>query len=181
MESAQKDKGTRRNSLCSLWNNQKKLCFGCWLQPVTSVIIKNTKNIQTQITTKKQHWEGQNHQQKGSTTYIGGFAVLFFDGMSKEQKIQKDKVQSVIQKKCKNTKNIFGSNGKMPKNTKCIFQNLMINVCVCVLKRGISRTSLITSNSINQLILPYFQTNPCTEVVILLRIPNVQSKHIEAI
>ena len=67
------------------------------------------------------------------------------------------------------------------KNTKCIFQNLMINVRVCVLKRGISRTSLITSNSINQWILPYFQTNPCTEVVILLRIPNVQSKHIEAI
>ena len=84
-------------------------------------------------------------------------------------------------KKTKNTKSIFGSNGNMPTKIQCIFQNLMINVRVCVLKRGISRTSLITSNSINQWILPYFQTNPCTEVVILLRIPNVQSKHIEAI
>ena len=62
---------------------------------VTSVIIKNTpKKIQTQIT-KKTTLRGQNQQQKGHTTYIGGFAVLFFDGMSKERKIQKDKVQSV--------------------------------------------------------------------------------------
>jgi len=45
--------------------------------------------------------------------------------MSKEQKIQKDKVQSVkewkIQKKRKNTKSIFGSNGKMPKKYKVYF------------------------------------------------------------
>ena len=33
------------------------------------------------------HWGWQNQQQKGNTTYIGdGFAVLFFDGMSKERK-----------------------------------------------------------------------------------------------
>ena len=42
-----------------------------------------------------QHSGGQNHQQKGHKTHIGGFAVLFFEGMSKERKIQKDKVQSV--------------------------------------------------------------------------------------
>ena len=60
------------------------------------------KKIQTQIQKKKQHWGGQNHQQKENTTYIGWFAVLFFDGMSKERKIQKDKVQSV--KECKNLK-----------------------------------------------------------------------------
>ena len=62
---------------------------GCWLQPVTSVIIKNypPKQIQTQITNKYNTGGGggQNHQQKGNTTYISGFAVLFFDGMSKER------------------------------------------------------------------------------------------------
>jgi hypothetical protein len=45
--------------------------------------------------------------------------------MSKEQKIQKDKVQSVkewkIQKKTKNTKSIFGSNGNMPKKIQSVF------------------------------------------------------------
>ena len=51
-----------------------------------------------------QHWGWQNHQQKANTTYIGGFAVLFLDGMSKERKIQKDKVQSV-KVEWKNTKN----------------------------------------------------------------------------
>ena len=77
---------------------------GCWLQPVTSVIIKNTKKNTNPNSKKNQHWGGQNHQQKENTTYIGGFAVLFFDGMSKERKIQKDKVQSV--KECEKNKKI---------------------------------------------------------------------------
>ena len=45
----------------------------------------------------------KNHQQKENTTYIDGFTVLFFDGMSKERKkYKRDKVQSV--KDWKNTK-----------------------------------------------------------------------------
>ena len=82
---------------------------------------KTYKKYKTKLQ-KMPHWGGQNHQQKGNTTYIGGFAVLFFDGMSKERKIQKDKVQSVKEwkntKKYKNTKCIFGSNGKYNKSTK---------------------------------------------------------------
>ena len=62
----------------------------------------------------------KNHQQKENTTYIDGFAVLFFDSMSKEQKkYKRDKVQFVKDwkntKKYKNTNCIFGRNGK---NTK---------------------------------------------------------------
>ena len=75
-----------------------------------------------------QHWGWQNHQQKANTTYIGGFAVLFLDGMSKERKIQKDKVQSV-KVEWKNTKNTNIQSAflevmeKYNKNTKCIFCN----------------------------------------------------------
>ena len=48
------------------------------------------------------HWGWQNEQQKGNTTYIGdGFAVLFFDGMSKERK------------KYKRTKRNLWRNGKI--------------------------------------------------------------------
>ena len=64
----------------------------------------------------------KNHQQKENTTYIDGFAVLFFDGMSKERKMQQDKVQPVKEwrntSKDKNTKCIFGSNGKIPEKYK---------------------------------------------------------------
>jgi hypothetical protein len=56
--------------------------------------IHNRKKYKPKLQ-KKTTLRGQNQQQKGHTTYIGGFAVLFFDGMSKERKIQKDKVQSV--------------------------------------------------------------------------------------
>ena len=79
---------------------------GCWLQPVTSVIIKNTKKNTNPNYTKIQHWGGKNQQQKGNTTYIGGFAVLFFDGMSKERK------------KYKRTKCNLWRNGKIQKNAK---------------------------------------------------------------
>ena len=95
------------------------------------VIIKNTKTIpkkiQLQITNKIQHWAGQNYQQKENTTYIDGFAVSFFDGMSKERKKYKRTKCNLwrtgkIQKK--NTNCIFGRNGKIQKkykNTKIFF------------------------------------------------------------
>ena len=71
----------------------------------------------------------QNYQQKENTTYIDGFAVLFFDGMSKERKKYKRTKCNLwrtgkIQKKYKNTNCIFVRNGKIQKkykNTKCIF------------------------------------------------------------
>ena len=48
----------------------------------------------------------KNHQQYRNTTYIDGFAVLFFDGMSKERK------------KYKRTKCNLWRTGKLQKNTK---------------------------------------------------------------
>ena len=48
----------------------------------------------------------KNHQQYRNTTYIDGFAVLFFDGMSKERK------------KYKRTKCNLWRTGKIQKNTK---------------------------------------------------------------
>ena len=108
----------------------------CWvvpslLQTVNPVIIKNTKKYKKNTTPnykKIQHWAGQNYQQKENTTYIDGFAVLFFDGMSKERKKYKRTKCNLwrtgkIQKKYKNTNCIFGRNGKIQKkyrNTKCI-------------------------------------------------------------
>ena len=82
--------------------------------------------MQSPNTKKKQPCGGRNRQQNGNTTYISlsEFAVLFFDGMSKERKMQQDKVQPVKEwrntSKDKNTKCIFGSNGKIPeyKSTK---------------------------------------------------------------
>ena len=78
----------------------------------------------------------KNHQQKENTTYIDGFTVLFFDGMSKERKkYKRDKVQSVKDwkntKKYKNTNCIFGCNGKIQKkykNTKCICSYFICNI-----------------------------------------------------
>ena len=62
----------------------------------------------------------QNYQQKENTTYIDGFAVLFFDGMSKERKKYKRTKCNLwrtgkIQKKYKNTNCIFVRNGKIQK------------------------------------------------------------------
>ena len=58
------------------------------LQTVNPVIIKNKKYKKNTTPNYKkiQHWAGQNYQQKENTTYIDGFAVLFFDGMSKKRK-----------------------------------------------------------------------------------------------
>ena len=65
----------------------------------------------------------KNHQQYRNTTYIDGFAVLFFDGMSKERKKYKRTKCNLwrtgkLQKKYKNTNCIFGRNGKIPKKQK---------------------------------------------------------------
>jgi len=55
---------------------------------VNPVIIKNTKNTKNTGPNYKNNTTimRKHHQQKENTTYIDGFAVLFFDGMSKERK-----------------------------------------------------------------------------------------------
>ena len=107
----------------------------------TACNLCNHKNYKTNTNPNYkqiQHWGGKIINKKGNTTYISGFAVLFFDGMSKERNIQKDTVQSVKEwKHTKKIQNLFGSNGQIRKNTKCIcvvlflflFFNLVLYFC----------------------------------------------------
>ena len=81
----------------------------------------------------------KNHQQKENTTYIDGFAVLFFDGMSKERKKYKrdSAICEGLENYKKNTKiqiAFLDVMEKYEKNTKCIFLYFICIFCFLFLQ-----------------------------------------------
>ena len=74
--------------------------------------------------------------------------------MSKERKIQKDKVQSVkewknTKKKYKNTKCVSGSNGKIQKKTKCMFFVFIVYLFFVKIQNNYKKYK-INTNAISQ-------------------------------
>ena len=149
---------------------------GCWLQPVTSVIIENTKHTKnTKPNYKKCHTEGGkiiNKREIQHTLVDSRFCSL--TACLKNEKYKRTKCNlwrnGKIQKKYKNTKCIFGSNGKYNKSTKIqsvffVIWQKMQNKYECNLKHttkyepkvsNIQNTKKSTNSNMNQRANPMF-------------------------
>ena len=106
------------------WNVQYSWVVGCWLQPVTFVIIKNTKNTNLNDTKKCNTQGGKiiNKRDIQHTLVDSRFCSL--RACQKNEKYKRTKCNLWINgniQKIQNTKCIFGSNGKIPKIQSVFF------------------------------------------------------------